>query len=190
MLRSTSLFALVSLTLAAGCGQSTARTDRDAANIDAASITDGSGSDTGVASDAGAIGTDTGSTGVDSGSTDVDSGSVGTDAGTSDIDSGSTGTDAGSTDVDAASSSCITTGCARGQSCCPFTGMCYASGCLACCMPRPPTDSGVSMPDSGVPPSDAGTPSCVVTGCTGRLVCCSGTGNCYDPRCLACCLRL
>jgi len=59
-----------------------------------------------------------------------------------DVDAGGGGRfDGGRTDagivigVDAGPCSRIL--CGPGESCCPSTGICYASACLACCMPTP-----------------------------------------------------
>jgi hypothetical protein len=156
---------------------------------------------------------------------------------------------------------CTPTSCAAGQSCCAFTGACYPSACLACCMARidaggtdvttggctdnsmcAATDycagsacgtpgactarpnicsalfnpvcgcdgrtypnscyaaeAGVRVAGTGACPdagSDAATDAptdvvvdrCAAVHCTGGLRCCPGTGACYDPRCLACCM--
>ena len=84
-----------------------------------------------------------------------------------------------------AGTSCLTTGCTLGQSCCAFTGVCHPSGCLACCMASLP-DTGIRLLDTGIRLPDTGT-TCVATGCFSGLTCCASTGSCYSPLCLACC---
>jgi hypothetical protein len=64
---------------------------------------------------------------------------------------------------------CTATSCGPGQSCCAFTGACYPSGCLACCMAR----------------IDAGGPDVTSGTCTDNSMCssadyCAGTG-CGTP---------
>ncbi|MEI8258564.1 MAG: Kazal-type serine protease inhibitor domain-containing protein, partial [Deltaproteobacteria bacterium] len=68
--------------------------------------------------------------------------------------------------------------CGAGRDCCTATGLCYASGCLACCMPRP----GSCVDNAGC----ARTEYCEGTGCGTAGTCTARPDLCtlvYDPVC-------